>query len=180
MATIDADAHVHETLRTWEYMAGADRQYRPQVVKLPDDKGVELSYEIADGLPRINSDLTKITQVITNLTSNAIKFTPSGGSVRIVVSPEGREMWRVEVIDTGIGMEEDQVPLIFEEFRQVNITSPHHSGGTGLGLPISKKLVDLLGGKLTVASAPQQGSTFSVTWPLDVRGYVPEALLSEA
>jgi signal transduction histidine kinase len=144
------------------------------------DKGVEFSYEIADGLPRINSDLTKITQVITNLTSNAIKFTPSGGSVRIAVSPEGREMWRVEVIDTGIGMEEDQVPLIFEEFRQVNIASPHHGGGTGLGLPISKKLVELLGGKLTVASAPQEGSTFSVTWPLDVRAYVSETLLSEA
>jgi signal transduction histidine kinase len=144
------------------------------------DKGVEFSYEIEEDMPRIFSDLTKITQVITNLTSNAIKFTPPGGSVKILAASEGREMWRVDVLDTGIGMAEEQVPLIFEEFRQVNIASPHHSGGTGLGLPISKRLVDLLGGKLLVASAPQQGSTFSVIWPLDVRGYVSQALLSEA
>ncbi len=144
------------------------------------DKGIDFSYEIEEGLPQINSDLTKITQVITNLTSNAIKFTPSGGRVKIAVTSEGREMWRVEVIDTGIGMAEDQVPLIFEEFRQVDIMNPHHGGGTGLGLPISKKLVELLGGRIAVASAPQEGSTFSVTWPLDVRGYVPDALLSEA
>lgn len=144
------------------------------------DKGVSFTYQIAGDLPPVTSDLTKVTQVITNLASNALKFTPAGGSVSITIAPEGKEMWRVDVTDTGIGMAEDQVPLIFEEFRQVNIASPHHSGGTGLGLPISKRLVELLGGRIRVISEPGKGSTFTVLLPLDVRGYVAESLLAEA
>ncbi len=144
------------------------------------DKGISFTFRVAPDLPPISSDLTKVTQVITNLTSNALKFTPAGGSVTITAAPEGREMWRVDVTDTGIGMAEDQVPLIFEEFRQVNISSPHHGGGTGLGLPISKRLVELLGGRIKVISQPGNGSTFTVLLPLDVRGYVAESLLVEA
>jgi signal transduction histidine kinase len=141
-------------------------------------KGVALSYEVSPDLPEINSDPTKVAQVITNLTSNAIKFTPSGGTVTIKSMREAGQIWHVEVTDTGIGMEDEQVPLIFEEFRQVNIASPHHSGGTGLGLPITKRLVELLGGRIKVISAPGLGSTFTVIWPLDVRAYVAHSLLS--
>jgi signal transduction histidine kinase len=125
------------------------------------------------------SDPTKITQVITNFASNAIKFTPAGGTVTIRAARDAGGMWRVEVIDTGIGMTEDQVPLIFEEFRQVNISSPHHTGGTGLGLPISKRLVELVGGRIKVISAPGAGSTFIAVWPIDVRGYVAESSIAE-
>lgn len=142
-------------------------------------KGVKLDYEVSPDLPEINSDPTKVAQVITNLTSNAIKFTPSGGAVTIKAMREAGQMWHVEVTDTGIGMEDEQVPLIFEEFRQVNIASPHHSGGTGLGLPITKRLVELLGGRIKVVSAPGLGSTFTVIWPLDVRAYVADSLLAE-
>lgn len=142
-------------------------------------KGVALSYEVSPDLPEINSDPTKVAQVITNLTSNAIKFTPSGGTVTIKSMREAGQMWHVEVTDTGIGMEDEQVPLIFEEFRQVNIASPHHSGGTGLGLPITKRLVELLGGRIKVISAPGLGSTFTVIWPLDVRVYIADSLLRD-
>lgn len=142
-------------------------------------KGVTLSYEVSPDLPKINSDPTKVAQVITNLTSNAIKFTPAEGSVTIKAGRDVGQMWHVEVTDTGIGMEDEQVPLIFEEFRQVNIASPHHSGGTGLGLPITKRLVDLLGGRIKVISAPSLGSSFTVIWPLDVRGYVLDTLLTD-
>ena len=142
------------------------------------NKGVTLSYEVAPDLLEINSDPTKVAQVITNLTSNAIKFTPAAGSVTIRAGRDAGQMWHVEVTDSGIGMEEGQVPLIFEEFRQVNIASPHHSGGTGLGLPITKRLVELLGGRIKVVSSPDLGSTFTVIWPLDVRGYVADTLLS--
>ncbi len=142
-------------------------------------KGVTLSYEVSSDLPDINSDPTKVAQVITNLASNAIKFTPSGGTVTVKAGRDAGQMWHVEVTDTGIGMEDDQVPLIFEEFRQVNIASPHHSGGTGLGLPITKRLVELLGGRIKVISAPSLGSTFTVVWPLDVRGYVADSLLRD-
>jgi signal transduction histidine kinase len=143
------------------------------------DKGVTLTYEVEQGLGRIISDPTKITQVITNFASNAIKFTPAGGSVTIRAARDAGGMWRVEVIDTGIGMTEEQVPLIFEEFRQVNISSPHHTGGTGLGLPISKRLVELVGGRIKVLSAPGAGSTFIAVWPIDVRGYVAESSIAE-
>jgi signal transduction histidine kinase len=144
-----------------------------------NDKGVNFTCEVDRGLGRVTSDPTKVAQVITNLTSNAIKFTPAGGSVAIKAGPEDGELWHVEVADTGIGIEEDQIPIIFEEFRQVNLNNPHHAGGTGLGLPISKRLIELLGGKIDVMSAPGVGSTFLVVWPLDVRGYVPDSLISE-
>jgi signal transduction histidine kinase len=143
------------------------------------NKGVALSYEVAPDLSEINSDPTKVAQVITNLTSNAIKFTPADGAVTIRAGRDAGQMWRVEVTDSGIGIEEEQVPLIFEEFRQVNIASPHHSGGTGLGLPITKRLVELLGGRIKVISSPDLGSTFTVIWPLDVRGYVADTLLGD-
>jgi signal transduction histidine kinase len=142
------------------------------------DKGVAFSYEIEPGLPRITGDQTKVGQVITNLASNAIKFTPSGGVITIKAMADSNEMWQVEVTDTGMGIAEDQVPLIFEEFRQVNIYNPNHEGGTGLGLPISKRLVDLLGGRIKVVSAIGAGSSFIVTWPVDVRGYVDRSLIT--
>ncbi|HKP87148.1 MAG TPA: ATP-binding protein [Blastocatellia bacterium] len=144
-----------------------------------NDKGVDFRYEIEPGLPRITNDSTKVAQVITNFASNAIKFTPPGGSVLIRACMEGREVWRVEVIDTGMGIAEDQIPLIFEEFRQVNISDPNHGGGTGLGLPISKRLVELLGGRIKVISAVGAGSTFAVIWPVDVRGYVEASIIAE-
>jgi signal transduction histidine kinase len=143
------------------------------------DKGVEFGYEIEPGLPLITSDPTKVAQVITNFASNAIKFTPPGGSVTIRAGHDAGEMWRAEVIDTGMGIAEDQIGLIFEEFRQVNVSNPNHGGGTGLGLPISKRLAELLGGRIKVISAVGTGSVFTVIWPVDVRGYVDASLVVE-
>ena len=142
------------------------------------DKGVDLRLEVNGELPAIVSDPTKVAQVVTNFASNAIKFTPAGGAVVIKAARDAGEMWRVEVIDTGIGINEEQIPLIFEEFQQVNISNPHHGGGTGLGLPISKRLVELLGGRIDVQSAPGAGSTFAAIWPIDVRGYVPDSIIA--
>ena len=143
------------------------------------DKGISLLCEIEPGLPRITSDPTKVAQVVTNFASNAIKFTPAGGSVTIKAAPDASGMWRVEVIDTGMGIAEEQIPLIFEEFRQVNISNPNHSGGTGLGLPISKRLVELLGGRIKVMSAVGAGSIFAAVWPVNVRGYVDDSIIAE-
>jgi signal transduction histidine kinase len=139
------------------------------------DKGVKLSYQIEDGLTVAVSDQTKVMQVITNLVSNAIKFTPAGGSVTIKASRpsacEGIEVWQVDVTDTGIGIANEQLHLIFEEFRQLDISNKHHVGGSGLGLPISKRLVELLGGRIEVKSKPGAGSTFTVIWPIDARAH---------
>jgi signal transduction histidine kinase len=142
------------------------------------DKGIDFKYEVEPKMPQITSDQTKVTQVITNLASNAIKFTPTGGSVTLKAGTGPKDMWRVEVIDTGMGIAEDEVRLIFEEFRQVNVSNPNHSGGTGLGLPISKRLVELLGGRIKVISTLGLGSSFTVIWPLDVRGYVDQSLIT--
>lgn len=142
------------------------------------DKGVDLRLEVNRDLPAIVSDPTKVAQVVTNFASNAIKFTPAGGAVVIKAARDAGDMWRVDVTDTGIGINEEEIPLIFEEFRQVNISHPHHGGGTGLGLPISKRLVELLGGRIKVQSAPGAGSTFTAVWPIDVRGYVPDSLIA--
>jgi signal transduction histidine kinase len=143
------------------------------------DKGVDLRCVIEPGLPRIMSDPTKVAQVITNFASNAIKFTPPGGVVTVQAGAENEEIWRVEVVDSGMGIAEDQIPLIFEEFRQVNTSNPNHSGGTGLGLPISKRLTELLGGRIKVTSAVGLGSTFTAIWPVDVRGYVAASTIAE-
>jgi signal transduction histidine kinase len=142
------------------------------------DKGVDLHFEVNRDLPAIVSDSTKVAQVVTNFASNAIKFTPAGGAVVIKVARDAGDMWRVDVTDTGIGINEEQIPLIFEEFQQVNLSNPHHGGGTGLGLPISKRLVELLGGRIKVQSAPGAGSTFTAIWPIDVRGYVPDSIIA--
>jgi len=142
------------------------------------DKGVDLRLEVNRDLPAIVSDPTKVAQVVTNFASNAIKFTPAGGAVVIKAARDAGDMWRVDVTDTGIGINEEQIPLIFEEFQQVNISNPHHGGGTGLGLPISKRLVELLGGRIKVQSAPGAGSTFTAIWPIDVRGYVPDSIIA--
>jgi Signal transduction histidine kinase len=142
------------------------------------DKGVDLRLEVDRDLPAIVSDPTKVAQVVTNFASNAIKFTPAGGAVVIKAARDAGDMWRVDVTDTGIGINEEQIPLIFEEFQQVNISNPHHGGGTGLGLPISKRLVELLGGRIKVQSAPGAGSTFTAVWPIDVRGYVPDSIIA--
>jgi signal transduction histidine kinase len=143
-----------------------------------NDKGVELRLAVESDLPVILSDPTKVAQVVTNFASNAIKFTPAGGEVVIKASRDAGGMWCVEVTDTGMGIAEDQIPLIFEEFQQVNISNPHHTGGTGLGLPISKRLVELLGGRIKVQSEPGAGSTFAAIWPMDVRGYVPDSIIA--
>ena len=143
------------------------------------DKGVNFNYEVEQGLSAVASDPTKVAQVITNLASNAIKFTPPGGSVTIKACADVHDIWRVEVVDTGMGIAEEQIPLIFEEFRQVNISNPNHGGGTGLGLPISRRLVELLGGRIKVMSVAGAGSSFTVIWPMDVRGFVDRSLITE-
>jgi signal transduction histidine kinase len=142
------------------------------------DKGIDLRLEVAADLPAIVSDPTKVAQVVTNFASNAIKFTPAGGRVLIKAARGAGEMWCVEVTDTGIGIAQEQIPLIFEEFQQVNVSNPHHGGGTGLGLPISKRLVELLGGRIHVESEPGAGSTFAAIWPMDVRGYVADSVIA--
>jgi len=125
---------------------------------------VRLTKEIADGLPFVYSDQDKLKQVVFNLLSNAAKFTHAG---QITVSVRRlNEMLVLKVTDTGIGITEEALERIFEEFQQADDSTTRRYGGTGLGLSISRRLARLLGGDLTAASKEGVGSTFTLTIPL--------------
>jgi sigma-B regulation protein RsbU (phosphoserine phosphatase) len=130
-----------------------------------DGKRIDLVPSGADGSVRVLADRDKIIQVLTNLLSNAAKFTPAGGRVWVRTFPEDA-LAVVEVEDTGVGIPPDQVDKIFEKFRQAGDTLTATPEGAGLGLPISRHIVEYHGGSLTVRSAPGQGSCFRMTLPL--------------
>lgn len=125
---------------------------------------VEMSADILPNLPNIISDEDKIKQILLNLLSNAAKFTHEGSVVIKVYHQDN--MITVDVIDTGIGMDEDAIERVFEEFQQADTGTTRQYGGTGLGLSISRKLARLLGGDLVAVSKPGFGSTFTLTLPI--------------
>jgi len=137
---------------------------RDSLLPIAREKGIGLNLNCANNLPKIQSDAKKIFQILQNIISNAIKFTEKG-SVSIDVQPEDG-LVSVKVIDTGIGIEKENIPFIFEEFRQADGSASRRFEGTGLGLAIAKKLADKLDIKIQVDSAPGQGSVFTIYFPL--------------
>ena len=133
-------------------------------------KDLNFQYSLQTELPeKIIIDRTKLNQVVMNLCSNAIKFTPQGKSVSLEVSmlkKDKQEYLQIQVIDTGIGVPESKQKLIFEAFSQTDETITSKFGGTGLGLNIVKKIVELLEGTLTLQSEVDKGATFTVIVPL--------------
>ena len=141
---------------------------------LATQKGLTLELRIADGAPdTIETDPTRLAQVLKNLMSNALKFTERG-AVELAIS-DGDGQVHFAVRDSGIGIARDQHELIFEAFRQADGASNRKFGGTGLGLSISRDLARLLGGDLKVESAPGQGSTFTLSLPARRAAQVPRA-----
>ena len=127
-------------------------------------QGLTLTLDVGEGLADWVADLRKIKQVVINLLSNAVKFTPAGGSVTL----RARRMdagVEIAVIDTGVGIPPGQQALVFEEFRQASGDHLRRSEGTGLGLALAKRFVELHGGTIRVESAPGQGSTFAFMLP---------------
>jgi signal transduction histidine kinase len=126
---------------------------------------VALTVEQADPGLMMASDEGKVSQVLRNLVSNAVKFTPQG-EIRLTVEVDRSDDSVVfSVSDTGIGIAPADLDRIFEEYAQVDSPLQRHATGTGLGLPLSRKLASLLGGSLTAASTPGQGSTFTLRLP---------------
>jgi signal transduction histidine kinase len=124
-------------------------------------------------LPLVYSDQDKIKQIILNLLSNAAKFTHAGNIILSVHHAD--EIFMVDVTDSGIGMNEEALSRVFEEFQQADSSTTRQYGGTGLGLSISRSLARLLGGDLAVVSEPEKGSTFTLTLPIH---FVDEILAS--
>jgi signal transduction histidine kinase len=128
------------------------------------NKGVALIGEISPLAVSVRADPARVRQVLTNLVSNAIKFTPKGSvAIRAKVSGSVAE---IAVVDTGIGIAPEALDHIFDEFRQADDTIAAKYGGTGLGLSIARQLIELQGGHMGVESSPGQGSRFWFTLPL--------------
>jgi signal transduction histidine kinase len=127
-------------------------------------RSVTLTASLPDGNHLAWGDRDKITQVLTNLIDNAIKFTPQDGNVRVAISPTGNDDWlSISVSDTGPGISEDERAQIFDEFYQIDRPGEEKAKGVGLGLAISKKLIDMHGGVISVDSVDGKGSTFTFT-----------------
>ena len=131
------------------------------------DKGVGMRCSLSPGLPTaLVGDQLRLRQVLLNLASNAVKFTDEG-EVTLGVEAARESAKDVELLfsvaDTGMGIPRDQLDLVFEPFQQADGSDVRKHGGTGLGLTISRQLVELMGGRMRVDSAPGKGSAFSFT-----------------
>jgi GAF domain-containing protein/HAMP domain-containing protein len=133
--------------------------------------GLALVLDVEDGIEDWVADARKVKQVVINLLSNAVKFTPPGGTVSLRARRTNGSV-EIAVIDTGVGIAPDQQALVFEEFRQASGDYLRKSEGTGLGLSLARRFVELHGGAIRVESAPGRGSTFAFT--------LPERVLEEA
>ncbi|MSU59052.1 MAG: response regulator [Pedosphaera sp.] len=138
------------------------------------EKKLDLAYQMDDGIAvAVLGDVTRLRQVLVNLLGNAVKFTENGEvvvQVRVLSGPEANAAdrpWNLHfsVRDTGIGIPVDRLSKLFRAFTQADVSTARHYGGTGLGLTISKKLVELMGGKMWAESLPGKGSTFHFTLP---------------
>ncbi len=187
IAKIEAGKYemVYETFRVDDLIGDVVNIMRP----FADTKSIEMDVQTGEDIDLITGDRVKIKQVLYNLLSNAIKFTPEGGKVGIragfadsenwhqIPHPEGNvDFLKFSVYDTGVGIGPEDKERIFDEFEQVDTTLSREYGGAGLGLALSRKLVELHGGTISVESNLGEGSTFTFTIPVTspVEAVTPE------
>jgi signal transduction histidine kinase len=127
---------------------------------------VSLRLELPPNLPFLHADEKRLRQIVFNLLSNAIKFTPEGGDVRVSAKEEADGL-AIAIADTGIGMKAEDVPKALEHFGQIDSRLNRKYQGTGLGLPLSKRLVDLHGGSFAIETAEGVGTTVTITFPVE-------------
>ncbi|WOB06004.1 MHYT domain-containing protein [Piscinibacter gummiphilus] len=150
-----------ELIEPWTVVEAAVEAVRPAMVS----KQIELSADLDRASGRVWADPSRLQQVMWNLLSNASKFTPAQGRVRVELCAERRDIV-VRVTDSGIGISPDFLPHMFERFRQADASTTRRQGGLGLGLAICRQLVELHGGVVEVASdGPGKGTTFTVRLP---------------
>lgn len=133
-----------------------------------DRRGVRLTIELPPTPIRIRHDPTRIGQVVANLVGNAVKFTPRGGSVHVAVEPT-QDGARIDVTDTGVGIDAAELPRIFERFYRGSRANEARGSGSGLGLAIVRSIVDMHGGTVAVETGSERGSRFTVNLPRDPR-----------
>ena len=150
-----------ESLRLADVVDDAVTTVKPML----DDSRHELAISIAEDLPPVYGDRNRLKQILLNLLSNAIKFTPDGGRLYLETSGKG-DFCRVSMVDNGIGIRKEDQTCIFEPFTQLDTQPGERKQGTGLGLALTKQLVELLGGKIWVESEYGKGSQFNFIIPL--------------
>ncbi|MBN2474860.1 MAG: HAMP domain-containing protein [Pirellulales bacterium] len=138
---------------------------------LTEKKNIDLETQIQGGLPVMHQDQSRVQQILNNLLTNAIKFTPEGGRITVIARRDDKDFLVMQVIDTGVGIADEDQQTIFEKFRQARSGAPsgdamtREYSGTGLGLSIVRELCRLLGGEVSVQSELGKGSTFTVRLP---------------
>ena len=128
-------------------------------------KNIVLSIDVAGGIPTLDMDSSRITQVVVNLVDNAVLHTPEGGTVTVNAEADG-ETVRVAVADTGPGIPAEELPLVFERFYRVDPSRSRETGGAGLGLTIARQLIESHGGTIAAESVPGQGTRFIFELPV--------------
>jgi signal transduction histidine kinase len=126
---------------------------------------IQLGLDVDPRLGEFQADERKVKQILLNLLSNAVKFTPDGGRVDVIAKMDATKV-AIAVKDTGIGIAQEDHAAVFEEFKQVGRDYTRKAEGTGLGLALTKRFVELHGGDISLASAPGKGSTFTITLPI--------------
>jgi len=149
------------------------------VLERANRSGVRLSADLAEDLPHIWADNLRLKQIMLNLLTNAIKFTPEDGSVTLTAGLERDGSLSIRVTDTGVGIAPQDIPRVLEPFGQVNNPMVRREEGTGLGLPITKRLVELHGGILEITSRLGEGTTVIVRLPASRLRGVPQPALRQ-
>ena len=164
--------------------------FRPEPIDLPQvigevnailrttaaDKNVRVEMAVDPAIGPVALDPARLKQVLYNYLSNALKFTPSGGLVTVRASPEGADFFRLEVHDTGSGIEPQDLPRLFVEFQQLDTGATKKHAGTGLGLALTKRIVEAQGGSVGVRSTPGVGSVFHAVLPRQATGEARPAM----
>jgi signal transduction histidine kinase len=148
-------------------LRGIFDEIRETMEPLAREKGITIEERIAPELPAVEADRPKLRRILVNLLSNAVKFTGKGGTVGIKAESLG-EVVRISVSDTGVGIAPEDVMRLFDKYEQARSRATRGEKGTGLGLYITKQLVELHGGEIKVESQPGRGSTFSFTLPASI------------
>ncbi|HYX40516.1 MAG TPA: ATP-binding protein, partial [Pyrinomonadaceae bacterium] len=141
-------------------------ELREAMSALAREKEIALTTDVPDTLPPARADRAKLRRILVNLLSNAIKFTPKGGRVQLRAERDGATALRISVTDTGVGIPDEDIERLFDKYEQARSRATRSEKGTGLGLYITKQLVELHGGEINVNSEVGKGSTFSFTLPL--------------
>jgi len=149
------------------------QEVRAGVRPIAQNKHIHVSLQVAAGLGTVTLDEQRFKQVLFNLLSNALKFTDDAGEVGIRADLEGSGRFRLSVRDSGIGIKAEDIKRLFKEFEQLETGTDRRFGGTGLGLALTRKIVEMQGGTIDVESEVSKGSTFTVILPLVYRELQP-------